>query len=99
MNMQIMSYKFYDKLKQLHFIDQIWLFGSRARKDNQKRADIDLAILCPRADFYDWVTVQNIIDNADTLLKIDCVRLDTLNDNSDIKKSIEQQGIKLYERI
>lgn len=72
----IEKYGFIEKLKACDFIDEIWLFGSRARKDNQERADIDLAIVCPKATDTEWNAVLEIIENADTLLKIDCVRFD-----------------------
>lgn len=74
MTRDISQYKFIEKLKQLNFVEAIWLFGSRARGDNQERADIDLAIICPSANDEDWLQVIDIIENADTLLKIDCVR-------------------------
>ncbi len=95
----IQNYRFYKQLVALSFIKEIWLFGSRARGDNQDRADIDLAVLCPAATFQDWEVVQEIIDDADTLLKIDCVRLDKLDDTSALKQSILTQGIKLYEKL
>ncbi len=46
---KILQYKFLESLKSLPFISEIWLFGSRARMDNQERSDIDLAILCENA--------------------------------------------------
>lgn len=71
-----LNYQFIEKLKNLPFIDEIWLFGSRARKDHQKRSDIDLAIICPNATDKDWLSVMDIIDDADTLLKINCINFD-----------------------
>jgi predicted nucleotidyltransferase len=96
--MNIKNYKFYKKLLELSFIKEIWLFGSRSRGDNQERADIDLAILCNNASFEDWLLVRSIIEDADTLLKIDCIRMDGLPETSDLKISIIQQGIRLYEK-
>lgn len=84
----IEKYAFIEKLKACVFIDEIWLFGSRARKDHQERADIDLAIVCPRATNKEWNEVLDIIENADTILKIDCVRFE--------KDRIDQ---KFYENI
>lgn len=95
--MAIKNYQFFKQLIQLPFVQEIWLFGSRARGDNQERADIDLAIYCPDASDSNWLTILDIIEAADTLLKIDCIRLDELSDISPIKKSIIDQGIKLYE--
>lgn len=79
---------FLNKLFNLAFIDTVWLFGSRVRGDNQERADIDLAIDCPRATPQDWSKVLDIIDESDTLLKIDCLRFDELEDSSEVKRSI-----------
>ncbi len=96
--MKVQDYKFYNDLISQVVVEEIWLFGSRARNDNQDRADIDLAIVCPNATINDWLKLQEIIDNADTLLKIDCIRLDELDDSSNLKLSIIREGVKLYER-
>ncbi len=95
--MEILDYQIFQHLKGLPFVQQIWLFGSRARGDYQDRADIDIALYCPKATSADWQQVLDLIDEADTLLKIDCVRLDELDETSALKKAIELQGIKLYE--
>ena len=71
-----LNYKFLEKLKSLPFVDEIWLFGSRARGDNQERSDIDIVILCTKATASDWNTVTEVIENADTLLKIDYIQFD-----------------------
>lgn len=71
-----LDYQFINNLKNLSFIDEIWLFGSRARGDHQERSDIDMAILCPKATDFDWQEVEDIIENADTLLKVDYIRFD-----------------------
>lgn len=84
-----MKYKFIEKLKKLSFIDEIWLFGSRARGDYNDRSDIDIALVCGKASRSDWLSVVDIIDNADTLLKIDCLRLD-----SSLDKRLYQNIIK-----
>ncbi len=72
----ILSYNFFNELKSLPFIQEIWLFGSRARGDNFDRSDIDIAIICNNPNDRDWIKVTDIIENADTLLKIDCIRFD-----------------------
>jgi len=76
MSKPLLQYNFFNQLMAFDFIDEIWLFGSRARGDNKERSDIDLAIVCPRASDADWLKVVDIINNADTFLKIDCIRLD-----------------------
>jgi predicted nucleotidyltransferase len=69
----MIHYNFINQLKSLPFIDEIWLFGSRARGDHRKKSDIDLAIICPNATDDDWLKIDHIIEEADTLLKIDCI--------------------------
>jgi predicted nucleotidyltransferase len=83
-------------LQTFDFVEKIILFGSRARGDNAEKSDIDLAILCPKASQDQWQDVLNIIENADTLLKIDCVRLDELVDGSELKQNINKDGVVLY---
>lgn len=84
----ISRYQFIQKLMKLSFVDEIWLFGSRARGDNAERSDIDIAIICPGATNANWHQILQIIDDADTLLKIDCVRFDQLSDDDLLKKNI-----------
>lgn len=91
-----LPYQFISQLKQLPFIDKIYLFGSRARGDNSDRSDIDLAIDCPNANHTNWVTVMDILDDADTLLKIDCVRFNEAD--AALKKNILREGIVIYDR-
>ncbi len=75
---------------------KIYLYGSRARGDYSPTSDIDLAIDCPCASKQDWLQIIAIIENADTLLKIDCTRLDEAE--PELKKNILNQGILLYGR-
>lgn len=95
---EITRYKFFDSLTELPFVQEIWLFGSRARNDNQSRADIDIAVLCPEASRNDWLKIMDIIDDADTLLSIDCIRFDELDKDSDLANNILKDKVKLYER-
>ena len=78
MSASLESYNFIKQLAQLSFVDEIWLYGSRARGDNQERSDIDLAILAPRASNEEWLKIPEIVENADTLLKVDYIRFDRL---------------------
>lgn len=80
--LDIKQYDFLKKIQSLNFVEKIILFGSRARQSNKEKADIDLAIVCPTADDIAWFEILEIIEDADTLLKIDCVRFDTLPANS-----------------
>jgi len=84
-------------LTELPFVEKIVLYGSRARGDNEPRSDIDLAIYCLNATSDEWLKVLDIIEEADTLLKIDCIRMDQLS-NESLKKDIINHGKILYEK-
>ena len=89
------NYQFIEKLKSLPYVDQIYLYGSHARSTHRVRSDIDLAIVCPKAQPQDWFTIMDIIDHADTLLKIDCVHYDTLQ-NQALKQAIDHDKRIIY---
>ncbi len=87
-----------EDISKLPFVDRIVLFGSRARGDALDRADIDIAVECPRATDYDWLKVLDVVDDAQTLLKIDCIRYDKLPDRNDLKQAIQKEAVCLFER-
>jgi predicted nucleotidyltransferase len=93
-----LPYRFIDRLKALPFVEAIYIYGSRARGDHSPRSDIDLAILCPSASRKDWLSILDIIEESDTLLQIDCVRLDELKDGDHLKEKILRQGKSLYQK-
>jgi predicted nucleotidyltransferase len=94
----ITKFEFFKLLVDLPYVDQIILYGSRARGDAGERSDIDLAIVCPEASEEDWLKVLDIIDDSDTLLKIDCIRFDQLSDTNIFKKAILEEGHPLFIR-
>ena len=96
MDKPLNSYRFIRQLTELDFIEQIWLFGSRARGDNQERSDIDLAIVCPNATKEDWHKVTYIINQADTLLNIDCVKFDEHILSTEFVKNILKDKKVIY---
>lgn len=96
MSKEIRDYKFIAQLQALPYIEEIWLFGSRARNDNQERADIDLAILCPKATDVDWLKIMEIIEESDTLLKIDCIRFEKNHISNELYQNILKDKQVLY---
>jgi len=72
---------FVDQIKSLPGVEQVLLFGSRARGTASSRSDIDLAVAYPSADVLRWQEVLDIVEAANTLLKIDCIRIDSLPDD------------------
>lgn len=85
-----------EELSRLPYVESIRLFGSRARGDHHPRSDVDLAIECPQASTNDWQTILKHVEQAETLLPIDCVRLD--ESDADLTENILKWGQMLYDR-
>lgn len=85
-----------DRLGAFREVDRIVLFGSRARGDAGARADIDLAVACPRADSRSWSEFVEAAEDSPTLLHIDLVRFETAPLH--LREQIVREGRVLYER-
>jgi predicted nucleotidyltransferase len=94
--MEINQYNFFKELCKIPALKKIIVYGSRARKNNDEKADIDLAISC--SDDKSWLQILDIVENADTLLKIDCVCLERLSEDSKLKANIMSEGVILFNR-
>ncbi|MGB4058541.1 MAG: nucleotidyltransferase domain-containing protein [Alphaproteobacteria bacterium] len=77
-------------------VRRVILFGSRARGDNAPRADVDLAVDAPDLTDGQWYGILGMVENARTLLKIDCVHLN--KQDGLFLKNILDEGKVLYER-
>ncbi len=97
--MELASYRFLQQLAALPFVEVIWLFGSRARGDHRERSDIDLAIECPTASEAQWQQVLTIVEEADTLLPIDCIRLDAEPSHSPLYHAILRDKQLIYRNV
>jgi predicted nucleotidyltransferase len=91
-------YAFIDRLKALPFVEAIYLFGSRIRGTHRERSDIDLVIVSPMAGVREWQAVLDIVDDADTLLHVDCVRPDAEPADSPLRQQIEHERVTLFSR-
>lgn len=94
---KIKSYDFFNQLCSLPFVEEVWLYGSRARGDYRDRSDIDLAIICPNARPSDWHQILDIVEDSDTLLKIDVVQFPDNLDES-LKLNIQKDKVVLFKR-
>lgn len=79
---------------QKYQIDQVILFGSRARGDYKRVSDIDLAV---RGGDFDRFALD-VDEETSTLLKYDFVNLDG-RVQDELRASIEKEGRILYEKI
>ncbi|MBC8120721.1 MAG: nucleotidyltransferase domain-containing protein [Gemmatimonadaceae bacterium] len=77
-------------------VRRVLLFGSRARGDASERSDIDLAIEAPDATSRQWLEIVAMVEDTDTLLLFDLVRLEEASEA--FKARILFEGKILYER-
>ena len=77
-------------------VQRVLLFGSRARGTARDRSDIDLAIDAPDASEQEWDRIAVAVDEAETLLRIDLIRLDEAS--GDFREEIEREGVVLFAR-
>lgn len=82
------------ELAKKYNIEQVILFGSRARGDFKERSDIDLAIKGGQAALF-MVAVD---EETSTLLKYDIINLNA-SVQKELLESIEKEGILLYEKV
>ncbi|MCD2502330.1 nucleotidyltransferase domain-containing protein [Clostridium sp. NSJ-145] len=75
-------------------INKVILFGSRARKDNGDRSDIDLAIYS-EASISEFI--EDIENNTTTLLEFDFSDMKSVSDELFINQ-VNKEGIIIYEK-
>ncbi|WP_195429058.1 nucleotidyltransferase domain-containing protein [Clostridium sp. D46t1_190503_E9] len=80
-----------------HNIKKVVLFGSRARKDNSPRSDIDLAIYSA-VDYSDLLDfIEDIENNTTTLLEFDFSNMNSIKYELFIEQ-VNKEGIVIYEK-
>lgn len=75
-------------------VDQVVLFGSRARGDYHRASDIDLAVWGGRVARF----AVDVDEKTSTLLKYDVVDM-SQDVSEDLRDSIRREGRVLYEKI
>ncbi len=81
-------------LAEKYGLERVVLFGSRARGDYKKTSDIDLAVTGGNITLF----TLDVEEETSTLLFFDVVNLDG-SVQEELRKSIEQEGRLLYEKI
>lgn len=77
-------------------VDRILLFGSRARGDNTKKSDIDLAVYgC--ADFGKLCDQLN--EELWSLLELDIIDMDSKYLSQELVDQINRDGVVIYEKV
>lgn len=82
------------KYAEIHGIQKVILFGSRARGTNRERSDVDLAVSGGNIRDFRF----DMEEEAQTLLMFDVVDLDH-HISVELQKEIERDGVVIYEKI
>jgi len=80
-------------MENLSSVRRVIVFGFGARGDSSERSDIDLAIDIEGPTAKEWQKVLDVIENAETLIKIDCFRMDTLPLGDPLRQAITRDGV------
>lgn len=76
-------------------IEQVLIFGSRAKNSFRDASDIDLAVFAPAMTHHDFAQVWAALDDLPLVFKLDCLHFDLL-ENSTLKKKILEEGKRIY---
>ncbi len=82
------------KYAEIHGIQKVILFGSRARGTNRERSDVDIAVSGGNIRDFRF----DLEEEAQTLLMFDVVDLDH-HISDELQKEIERDGVVIYEKI
>ena len=80
-----------------HFIRQVYLYGSRARCDHRPENDIDLAVVMPYIDWFEWH--KRYQEEPDLSLSVP-VHLEWYERDAGLElvgSGVERDGILLYD--
>jgi predicted nucleotidyltransferase len=76
-------------------INEVRLYGSRAKGNYKRGSDIDLVIVSPAMTLAQLLALENELDDLLLPYKIDISLLDQI-DNPDLLEHIERVGLKFY---
>lgn len=96
-NLDLDIIKSISKIGIKYKVNKIILFGSRARGDNKKISDIDLAVYCD-TNFQDEGKMYFELEDINTLLKLDIIFIHS-NTAEKLIENIERDGVVIYEGI
>lgn len=84
---------------QFDAIEEVILFGSRARGTHKKASDVDLAIKGKNIDLDTLAKLKYTLEEETNLpYFFDVVIYDKISDDA-LKRTIDEGGVKLYENL
>ncbi|MCC6144922.1 MAG: nucleotidyltransferase domain-containing protein, partial [Candidatus Hydrogenedentes bacterium] len=78
-------------------IEQVFLFGSRAKGTAKRASDIDLAVVAPEMSPVEWAKFLGALNESPIILMMDAIHLDRLRDEA-LRARISEEGIEIYAR-
>lgn len=79
-------------------IEQVWLFGSRAKGTNQVGSDVDLVLVGPAVSWQTKARIHAVLEEESPIpYFFDVVHWNTLT-NENLKREIERTAQPLYQR-
>ncbi len=81
------------RFAEKHQIQQVILFGSRARGTNTERSDIDIAVCGGDFDGFYW----DIKEQVHSLLWFDVVQIDA-GISEELRRELKWDGVTIYEK-
>ncbi|MEJ6949641.1 nucleotidyltransferase domain-containing protein [Natronospora cellulosivora (SeqCode)] len=78
-------------------IEQVYVFGSRARGDFSKGSDLDLALSGENITSKEVNLLQDALDNLNTIISIDIVNIDEI-EKEKLSNNIKKEGVLIYDR-
>lgn len=89
-------YKQIGEIAEKFDVKKIVLFGSRARKTNHLKSDIDIAVYgCKNFELFSDALNEDLW----SLLQLDIINMDKKNVSPELISEIERDGVVLYEKI
>ena len=79
---------------QFTFIEKVFVFGSRARKDNSPKSDIDLAIFSSGMNRDEFTSIRYELNELPILYKMDLVHFEKSNET--LQSNILKDGKLLF---
>lgn len=89
---RVEHYLFVRKLKACPAVKRLIVFGSWARGEQRPGSDIDLAIECEPNTPSQRAAIEAIVEDADTLRRIDVVWWENLPEASPLREAIRKEG-------
>ena len=83
--------------KRYDNIEKVVLFGSRARKENSPKSDIDLAIYVAKNNSNIFDFIYDIENECPTLLEFDFSNMNTIRDEIFINE-VNKDCVTIYEK-